>query len=116
MHRPAVKASRAPPVLAGMRIVAIGVDERGEVDIDELKQKAEENKDKCARLPPQHPALGSTMRASAAAPPPLVLLWSLPGLEVLAPPHQQGGAACGAALVLEAASQPPWGRRATRPS
>ena len=29
----------------------IGVDERGEVDIAELKQKAEENKDKCAQPP-----------------------------------------------------------------
>ena len=33
----------------------IGVDERGEVDIDELKKKAEENKDKCAPLLPPPP-------------------------------------------------------------
>ena len=32
--------------------MAIGVDERGEVDIDELKKKAEENKDKCVPLSP----------------------------------------------------------------
>jgi hypothetical protein len=30
-----------------MRIVPIGVDERGEIDIEELKAKATEHKDKC---------------------------------------------------------------------
>ena len=34
---------------AGMRIVAIGVDARGEIDIEELKAKATEHADKCAQ-------------------------------------------------------------------
>ena len=35
-----------------MRIVPIGVDERGEIDIEELKAKATEHKDKCAVVHP----------------------------------------------------------------
>ena len=34
---------------AGMRIVAIGVDARGEIDIEELKAKATEHADRRAR-------------------------------------------------------------------
>jgi len=35
-----------PLLLAGMRIVPIGVDKEGNINMVELKQKAEEHKDK----------------------------------------------------------------------
>ena len=36
----------ASAVMAGMTIVPVGVDAQGNINIQELKQKAEENKDK----------------------------------------------------------------------
>ena len=36
----------ASAVMAGMSIVPVGVDSKGNIDIKELKQKAEDNKDK----------------------------------------------------------------------
>ena len=40
----------ASAVMAGMSIVPIGVDRQGNIDIEELRRKAEENKDKYAHL------------------------------------------------------------------
>ena len=37
----------ASAIMAGMRVVPIGVDAKGEIDAAQLKQKAEEHKDKC---------------------------------------------------------------------
>ena len=34
--------------MAGMKIVAISTDAKGNIDIEELRQKAEQNADKCA--------------------------------------------------------------------
>lgn len=41
----------ASAVMAGMEIVVIGVDGKGNIDIPQLKQKAEQHKDKCVPLP-----------------------------------------------------------------
>ena len=45
----------ASAVMAGMSIVPVGVDHQGNIDMKELKEKAEKNKDKCAHLSEQSP-------------------------------------------------------------
>ncbi len=37
----------ASAIMAGMKIVAISTDAKGNIDIEELRQKAEQNADKC---------------------------------------------------------------------
>ena len=43
----------ASAIMAGMKIVAISTDAKGNIDIEELRQKAEQHADKCVRLQPQ---------------------------------------------------------------